>query len=51
MLKLENIAKNYGDTQALRPLSLDFPAAGLALFVQGLFEMIERWLIPRGLKS
>ena len=27
------------------------PAAGLALFVQGLFEMIERWLIPQGLKS
>jgi osmoprotectant transport system permease protein len=26
------------------------PAAALALLVQGLFELAERWLVPRGLR-
>jgi len=26
------------------------PAAVLALLVQGLFELVERWLTPRGLR-
>jgi osmoprotectant transport system permease protein len=26
------------------------PAAGLALVVQGMFELAERWLVPRGLR-
>jgi osmoprotectant transport system permease protein len=26
------------------------PAAALALLVQGLFELVERWLTPRGLR-
>jgi osmoprotectant transport system permease protein len=26
------------------------PAAMLALLVQGLFELVERWLTPRGLR-
>ncbi len=26
------------------------PAAGLALLAQGLFELLERWLVPRGLR-
>ncbi len=27
------------------------PAAGMALVVQGLFELLERWLIPKGLRT
>ncbi|MEM9555384.1 MAG: glycine betaine ABC transporter substrate-binding protein [Acidobacteriota bacterium] len=27
------------------------PAAGLALLVQGLFELVERWLVPAGLRG
>lgn len=34
------------------PLTLEgaIPAAGLALLVQGLFELSERWLVPAGLR-
>ena len=31
-------------------LQVAIPAAVLALLVQGLFEPIERWLTPRGLR-
>ena len=35
------------------PLILEgaVPAAGLALLAQGLFELIERWCVPRGLRN
>jgi osmoprotectant transport system permease protein len=34
------------------PMTLEgaIPAAGLALLVQGLFELSERWLVPAGLR-
>jgi hypothetical protein len=60
MLLLSQVSKRYGYGQPiLTGIGLDdialilqgtIPAAPLALLVQGLFELIERGLPPRGLR-
>ena len=44
------VSKRFGETLALAPLDLTVPAALLALAAQGLFELAERWVVPRGLR-
>ena len=50
MLALINVAKSFGKTQVLM-LQGAVPAALLAVVVQGLFELLERVVVPKRLAA
>jgi hypothetical protein len=53
MFELSGVSKRYGPTRALTGAWLvpgALPSALLAILVQGLFELLERTLVPKGLR-